>query len=124
MKLREARQIVHEMLPAGFLGFDEPALPASPPKQDRDSAALRGVRRGDILRVGRTQWVAARDAHSFTIPLVYKHGTSFKKMYELTMTGRGEGAAEVWLIGGSSQRLSGTPVASGKVSVVGHQEMR
>ena len=122
MKLTEARRIISEMLPPGFLGFDEPEQ--SPPKQDRDSAALRGVRRGDILRVGRTQWVAARDAHSFIIPLVYKHGTSFKKMYELTMTGRGEGAAEVWLIGGSSQRLSGTPVASGKVSVVGHQEMR
>ena len=100
----------------GFEGFDQGGV-------DADAEALDGVTRGAVLRVGRSKWTAVHDAHTYVVPLVYKHGTSGRNMYSLTMAGRGDGTGEVWQIGGSGQRISDAPAAVGLVRAVGHEAL-
>lgn len=84
-------------------------------------ADIGGLKRGDVVRVGKTKWIVFRALGTFQA-WVYKHPSKHAKMYELIAAGREGDLYEVWAIGGSAQRTADKPEVVGAVEVVGHEE--
>lgn len=79
---------------------------------------IHEVKRGDILKVGRTKWLIFRVIGSMQA-WVYKHPSARKKQYELRIRAHGSDEVEVFEMGGSGQQI-GPVLVTGEVELIGH----
>jgi hypothetical protein len=96
-------------LPEGFttrfgIGVPDDYVPPAVPETQR---VLRGARRGEVVTVGKTQWVIKRpvgDVQAYA----YKHPSKRTKTYEILLAGTDDDEDEVVVfeIGGSGQQIS------------------
>lgn len=96
-------------LPEGFTtrfggGVSDDYVPPAVPETQR---VLRGVRRGEVVTVGKTQWVIKRpvgDVQAYA----YKHPSKRTKTYEILLAGTDDDEDEVVVfeVGGSGQQIS------------------
>lgn len=107
----EAERGIARLNPDAFDSFD--AFGHAPAKEGTPGFHLDELKRGDVVRVGKTVW----DVRQPGGRLVYKHGTSGKKMYQMFNSGE-PGSVEVYEINGMAERVGG-PVARGSASVEG-----
>lgn len=94
--------------------FGQPAEPAKPEAPGR--LHLDTLKRGDVVRVGKTKWHVFNAKHG---AWVVKYGTSGEKMYEIRA---GEGGRFVVHQMTGSGEWVGDPVAEGDAEVVGWEE--
>jgi hypothetical protein len=78
-----------------------------PPTISEARRVLRGAQRGDVVTVGRTQWVIKRpvgDVQAYA----YKHPSKRTKTYEILLAGTDDDEDEVVVfeVGGSGQQIS------------------
>lgn len=91
--------------------FGRPAEPEAPGRLHLDT-----LKRGDVVRVGKTRWHVFNAKHG---AWVVKYGTSGKKMYQI-YSGGGDRFVVQQMTGGGD--LIGDPVAEGDAEVVGWEE--
>jgi len=100
-----------------FAFFDDSDY--TPPPITETRRVLREAKRGDIVTVGRSQWVVMRVLGDIQL-LAYKHPSKHTKLYEIRLERTGVDADEVIVfeVGGSGQRKS-EDVASGPLRSTG-----
>lgn len=87
----------------------------TPPPITETRRVLREARRGDVVTVGRSQWVVMRVLGDIQL-LAYKHPSKHTKLYEIRLEGADD--VIVFEVGGSGQRIS-EDVASGPLRSTG-----
>jgi len=106
-------------LTSKFAFFDDSDY--TPPALSETRQALRDAKRGDVVTVGRSQWVVMRVLGDIQL-LAYKHPSKHTKLYEIRLE-RGDADADeviVFEVGGSGQRKS-EDVASGPMRLTGEK---
>lgn len=93
----------------------------NPTPYEELSLTMSKLKRGDVVAVGRKQWIVMRplgDVQAW----VYQHPSKHKKLYEMRAVGRESGDVVVFQVGGTGQRVS-SDLVSGRLRVTGETQM-